>query len=36
MKKDEIRRLEEELVRTIIADMMDTNGGYERPQVDIG
>jgi len=33
VKKDEIRRLEEELVRTIIADMMDTNGGYERPQV---
>lgn len=33
VKKDEIRKQEEELVRNIIADMMDSNGGYERPQV---
>lgn len=33
VKRDEVKRLEDELIRTIIADMMDSNGGYERPQV---
>ena len=30
VSKDEIRRKEEEIVRGVIADMMDTNGGYQR------
>jgi len=33
VSKDQIRKMEEEMVRNIIADMMDTYGGYERPQV---
>ncbi|XP_023330986.1 dnaJ homolog subfamily C member 25 [Eurytemora carolleeae] len=33
VSKEQIRKLEEELVRNIIADMMDSNGGYEKPQV---
>jgi len=32
MKKDEIKKREEEIVREIIADMMDSNGGYQRPE----
>ena len=32
VSKEQIRKLEED-VRNIIADMMDSNGGYEKPQV---
>ena len=34
VSKDEMRRKEEEIVRGVIADMMDTNGGYQRPEFD--
>jgi len=33
MTKSDVKKLEDDLVRSIIADMMDQNGGYERPQV---
>jgi len=32
--KDEMRKREEEIVRGVIADMMDKNGGYQRPELE--
>jgi len=32
VKKEELRRREEVIVRQIIADLMDSNGGYEKPE----
>ena len=34
VSKDEIRRREEDIVRNVIADMMDRNGGYQRPEIE--
>ncbi len=33
LTKEEVKRREEALVKEIIADMMDSHGGYEKPQV---
>jgi hypothetical protein len=35
LTKEEVKRREEALVKDIIADMMDSHGGYEKPQVYI-
>jgi hypothetical protein len=33
LSKEEVKRREETLVKEIVADMMDSHGGYEKPQV---
>ena len=32
--KEEVRRKEEQIVKEVIADMMDKNGGYQRPELE--
>ena len=32
--KDEIKRQEETVIKNVIADMMDKNGGYQRPELE--
>jgi len=33
LSKEEIKRKDEKIVRDVIADMMDSNGGYQRPEI---
>ncbi len=33
LSREEVKQREETLVKEIIADMMDSYGGYEKPQV---